>query len=230
VSPITICVTTYSMFSAPHILADGSDELIKFIFGGLFVLIWIAGAITSAAKKKQKEQRRLMEQRRGVEPPGPQQSWQDIYRDLTGGAAGVPPSRPEAPPPIPREPVQRAVPPPMPQAPALKPNQGRKDRRGPRRQKAQQTPKAPTSVARPPTFSDVSPFSEVMPAVEAHVPGQAGGGLAGTGEAGISSDAQHRARGRSQAPIRLTADGLRRQFILTEVLRPPLAMREDEPR
>src|SRR5687768_9115712 len=51
-----------SMPLIPLILADTAEDVIKVLFGGLFVLIWIVGGIVSATKKRRHDQQRRVEQ------------------------------------------------------------------------------------------------------------------------------------------------------------------------
>src|SRR5687767_15306842 len=82
-----------------HILADdGTDEMIKLIFGAVFVLIWIVGGLMSAtAKKKPKTQ-------------NPQKSWDEIFRELSGDAQRPQQQQSPPPPPVRVEPPPRPTP------------------------------------------------------------------------------------------------------------------------
>src|SRR5687767_159905 len=117
------------------IFAAGDDDLIKLIFGAIFVVIWIVGALMSAQKKKTRQQGRT-----------PGKSWDEIFRERSGE-----PKRPPAqqqqqqqqqppPPPRPPRPVQVIRSAPQPQTTLSGPPSGPAVRKKLRRKLRQDSP------------------------------------------------------------------------------------------
>ena len=202
----------------PHILADSTDEMIKLIFGGVFVLIWIVGGLMSAAKKKPQTRT-------------PEKSWDEIFRELSGEPKR--PSHEQTPPPppvpvrfdsapTPQRQVQRpATQPPRQQASA--PPSGPAVRKKLRRR---QSVAAPTPPAATPIRLDVphAPVTEVATEFVHAVAGDISRTEIGTGKA-----IAHRTARTPAADLRklLRPENLRHQFILTEILKPPKALRQE---
>src|SRR3954463_16207494 len=59
-----------------QLLADDSDSAIKFIFGGIVLVIWVIGGIMSSMRKKGQQQ---------TNQQYSQQDWSHLLRDLTAG-------------------------------------------------------------------------------------------------------------------------------------------------
>ena len=188
-----------------YFLAAADDDNIgKFVFPIIFVLIWIISAIMSAVNKgKERQRRRQME----------------IEQQL----GGMPPPV-QRPPPLP-DAILRQLPNPMPM-PVPPPQQQR--RQPPQSQQTRRTPlpspplvvkkpqKKKKSAARPPqVFSEPTPPSRVVaPPIEAVKPATA------------------RPAAATAVSIKqwMTPNTLRQQFILTEILQPPKALRADQER
>ena len=198
------------------ILADSADEMIKLILGGLFVLIWIVGGLMSATKKKPPKSRT------------PEKSWDEIFRELSGD-----PNRPQPPPPPPpplpparREPLQPApLQRPVPPTPASGPPSGPAVRKKLRRRHPARPVPAP-----PPLRVDPEPAVPHMPVLEVAtgslLPPMASD-IAHT-EIGSGKPNASRAAGLAAAKelrASLRPENLRNQFILTELLQPPKALR-----
>ena len=179
------------MFESHHILAqrtsdDGDGGWIKFVFGGIFFLIWIISALGTWLNKKHEEERRrrLREQLNQGASPAPRSAPTPMAPPMRVGQPAPPraPRRfPQRAPKAPRQPAQRAraapVPPPVPVA------QGASDS---------------------PTQSVAATEMSTLKKGGAHAPGATATSIARW----------------------LRPETLRQQFILTEVLQPPLALRE----
>jgi hypothetical protein len=184
-----------------QILADNESNIVKILFGAIFLVIWAVSALMSMLAKK-KEQERRERVRREIElgrslPP---------MQQMPGPMAPPPMRSPHAPqaPPVRGKPPRPA---PLRPAPPPRVQQQPKKRfpvKAPTSRRAQPVPVAPE--ARP---SDARTVVESAPAPRA-----------------IEAPAR---RGSSPTAAALHAwlkpDTLRKQFILTEVLQPPLAMR-----
>ncbi len=243
------------MNSIYFILADSSDSAIKFIFGGIVVVIWIVGGVLSQMKKKADRQR--------WNNPQPQQDWSHLLRDLTAGQSKpYTPSTPAPPLPhmlqqTPQQQVQirqrmqqtksfaqqsprpfvqqysqsrqvqqypqRSLPP---RRPAMKPVQARPFQ-GPK-----QIQRKPKPQLRPPAIP-AKAFQVASPATQ---PSQGGiqdaiismGPIPGQGGAiGVQSATNAY---RHTAGPRLTSSQLRKLIVWSEVLAPPLSLREMSPK
>lgn len=211
-----------------YILADAEDAL-KLIFGLIVAVVWGVGALASASKKKQKD---LEAQREH------QENWQRIEQEMRERAAralGSAPRPGQVPPPLPARPPTHVPPPPPPvfasqrsvesrpvasrpavrQAvrakPAPPPRQvasrpgGQPAPRRPKKQKAARLPTAP-------------PLEELTPVAARAASPAAESATAGERRGGAAANAAALSRW-------LTPTTLRSQFILTEILQPPLALR-----
>lgn len=227
---------------AVHTLAD-ADDYGKVVFGIIVAIIWGIGALINAAKKKQKDQQERVEHG---------ENWARIEQEMRQRAAAAqaalsrPPGQAYAPPPmrsppplppqayqpapppppvfaptrsiqgpyVPSQPVHRPMPPRMTQRSVQRPAQRPVPvRRAPAmNQPAQRKAKKPV---RPPEAPPVPPAEPVVPIASlAAISNQA----AGRESAAANASALSRW---------LTPKTLRSQFILTEILQPPLALRED---
>jgi hypothetical protein len=212
------------MLPLPSILAD-SDDVGKIIVGVIAFLIWGISALASMAKKQGKQSQASMEQamREQIEearrrqiaqleqmqptmPPPP------MLQPQRPRGPAVPPMRnlPQAPRPVsrpnpmaqpPRLPQQRPV-----QQPQQRPKQGQK-------RKQRQPGQAP-AVPVPPPMRAV-PVAGDTPDVYISEIGH-----------GSASASPSRRQAAATPMLRLTPQNLRQQFILTEILQPPLALRD----
>jgi hypothetical protein len=194
------------------ILAQGDIEISpKLIFGIIFLIIWGISAVVSWLNKQQQRarQRRIqmeLEQAQRIgrmtnrPAPQPPPVRRPAPQRISEGIAQRFPDvlLPPAPPPVPQQQRQRPVPLPPPRAP----------QHAPRRQSKQQPPRRAVPALPPEPMVDLAPMevsstSVVQPVKRAKAP---------------TVDA---------AAIRswMTPNTLRQQFILTEILQPPLAMR-----
>jgi hypothetical protein len=187
------------MTGFPQILADTNDSIVKVLFGVVFLIIWGVSALMSVIAKK-KEQERRERVRREIE------TGRSVPPPMRQGPASMrppmqaPPRMQPAPPrPVQPRPVQHR-PPPLPQ-----------------KQVRKRFPvKAP--VARQPAIPASAFQSEPAEAVIL--------------EASHAAATPRVNRRPSNAPSAaalhswLKPATLRQQFILTEVLQPPVAMRE----
>jgi hypothetical protein len=205
-----------------HLLSDSdSDTAIKIIFGVIVAVIWIVGGIMSSMKKKASQ----------FEQQVPQQDWNNLLRDLSGGQnkpftpSITPPPLPPLPPQqqyIHRQQVQQQNRPFVQQNPRPFVQQYRQP--APRRAAAM----APKPIQRKPKPQrrpqPAPPVQISAPAEEQH------SSLVETttGPLGHLTSAQT-TTARTSTP-RLTTSQLRKLIIWSEVLAPPLALRETSPR
>ena len=204
------------MNALPHMLAQAETDLPKIIFGLIFFIIWALSAFVSWMNKKQQEARRQRvreELERAARyggpqptpartPPAPRRP-QRISEGIAQRYPDVllPPAPPPLPPPVPHvpQPQRRPVPP-----VAAKPK--------PPQRRPQRQPQ-PRRVGPAPVVPAV-PLEEVAPAPAAYV-----------------NITQPAPRAKPQtvdaASVKrwLSPATLRHQFILTEILQPPLALR-----
>ena len=208
-----------------HILADdGTDEMIKLIFGAVFVLIWIVGGLMSAtAKKKPKTQ-------------NPQKSWDEIFRELSGESQRPQSQQQQQPPPPP--PPVRVEPPPRPtptvrrptSAPTIRTTVTSGPPSGPavrKKLRRKQRTEVPVEVVPPPPPEVAgigSPVLEVATESLAALPGDISKTEIGSGKAKRTSAAGGTVK---QLHAALRPENLRSQFILTEILQPPKALRDE---
>lgn len=203
------------------ILADGTEEMIKIIFGAVFVLIWIIGGLMSATKKKPKSRT-------------PEKSWDEIFRELSGEAPR-PPQQQQPPPP----PRVRMEPPPRPVQQVRRPapqhqTMGTNPPSGPavRKKLRRKQREAPVQVITPPIPSprqEAAPFAVLEVATESLPlpPGDISMTEIGTGKAldaarGTPTNASMRNIHHALRP-----ENLRHHYILTEILQPPKALRDE---
>lgn len=180
---------------------DEIEGIFKILIGCVVAAVWLIGAAMSAKKKK----------------PGGQQekSWEQILREL-GGETSVPPRQQ---PPV----VRRPEPPPLPAAPPGGPKVRKPIRRG--------TVKKPAKRVSSPEPAPILTPVLVQPEVIVKSAGEEDA----FGKGAISSSEIGGAKGsRQMLPTArervfgdsLTSRSLRRGWLVMEVLRPPLSMRE----
>ena len=209
------------MDALPHILAETETDLPKIIFGLIFFIIWALSAFVSWMNKQQQEARRQRireEIERAARYGGPQPA-----RAPTPPTPPTPPRRPQRIaegiaqryPDVLLPPAPPPLPPPMPQAP---PPQQRRPvppvaaKPKPPQRRPQRQPQARRNVSAP--VPPALPLEEVAPAPAAYV--------------NITQPAPRaKAQTVDAASVKrwLTPATLRHQFILTEILQPPLALR-----
>ena len=219
--------------------SSDADSSIKFIFGAIVLVIWVVGGIMSQMKKK-------ADRERWNNPQPPQQDWSHLLRDLTAGqnkpftpGTPAPPHLQQQPPQqqvqnrqhmqqiksfaqqSPRPFVQQYRPPQAPQAPQRRAPMPRKAIMPPkpiqqRKAKPQRRPPAippQTMQVRRPPEAQVGLIQD-----SAVTMGQSGG---------ATSVQASTARGSSP---RVTRAQLRKLILWSEILAPPLSLREDSPR
>lgn len=195
------------------LLAAEPDDIVKIIFGALFVLVWIVGGLLASTRKKR--------------PQAEQRSWEDILRDLGGE-----PTSPTRRPPAPRRPEPTASRPdaprpkrPSPVSPPPLPS-GRQQLPQRPRPAAKITPKKPKRPLVPPVAMEHAapaanePIVTRMQDVAAQEIGSDQERASVAAEAGRAAELSQW----------LSPGNLRRQFILTEILRPPVALADDPQR
>ena len=210
-----------------HILAD-SDDIWKVLGAIVVLVVWGISALGNLAKKQNRQQSpgtqaamdRLMQEQMemarrqqaaalgqmgGAPPPPP-------LPPPGGRRPGpvVPPMRPKARAPqqqrsVPPVPVQRPPQAPRPRGPVVPP---RRTKKAERRQQA--APAAPLPV--------LEPEPEGGPGLPSVLQSEIG--------AGTTAASPSRRLAAAGPMIRITPKSLRQQFILTEILQPPLALRE----
>jgi hypothetical protein len=201
---------------ALHILADGTEEMIKLIFGAIFVLIWIVGGLMSASNKKKRKTQT------------PQKSWDEIFRELSGETQR-PQQQQQQQPPLPPRPVPQV------RRPTSEPTITTTVRSGPpsgpavrkKLRRKQRTVLPIESVPPPPPAPEVGVFSAQLLEVTGDAlpapPGDISGTEIGSGKAKRTTTANSAV---NQLHAALRPENLRHQFILTEILQPPKALRE----
>jgi hypothetical protein len=223
------------------ILAKGSggspssdaDSSIKFIFGAIVLVIWVVGGIMSQMKKKS-------DRERWNNPQPPQQDWSHLLRDLTAGqnkpftpGTPAPPHLQQQPP---RQQVQNrqrmqqtksfAQQSPRPFVQQYRPPQAQQ-RRAPLPRKAILPPKPiQQRKAKPQRRPPAIPTQTMLvpSAPEAQV-GLIQDSAVTMGQAGGATSVQtSTARGGSP---RVTRAQLRKLILWSEILAPPLSLRED---
>jgi hypothetical protein len=195
------------MWSVQHILAaSGDNDLVKVVLGGIFALIWVIGAIASAAAKRRKAERQREIQMELESAARTAPRWDEIATQN----APVPPM----PPPPNQGQAPQAPTPPRPPIPPRAPS--------PSRPKQQVPPKKKKQPRRPPPVPAVA---ELVNAVQTHAARTEA--FRPAAEARVPEP--QRATGPSVDATALRAwlrpATLRQQFILTEILQPPLSQR-----
>ncbi|HEV2296639.1 MAG TPA: hypothetical protein VGR35_22540 [Tepidisphaeraceae bacterium] len=199
------------MNDLPNILAQEGSDLPKYIFGLIFFVIWVLSAFVSWINKRQQEAKR-------------QRLREELERASRYGRTPAPEPPPTPPRPAPQrisegiaqrfpEVMLPPAPPPMRQQPP--PQQRRpippKPQQSVRRPMKQPKPRRPVLTALPPlpALEEVAPTTPYVnitqPAARAKPPTVDATGIKQW----------------------MTPATLRHQFILTEILQPPLAMRPD---
>jgi len=218
---------------------DDGDSFIKFIFGGIVIVIWIVGAIMSSMKKKADRER--------WNNPQPQQDWSHLLRDLTAGQNKpfnpTMPAPPQVlPPPAPRPHQiqhQQVHPftqqPPRQQIKSFAQQSPRPFVQQYRQQIPQRTPPAPRRVMQAPKPIQKRPKSQHRPpaipaqalsaprAPEAQI-GLVPDDTVKRGQAGGATSINSSTTRSGSGP--LTRGQLRKLILWSEVLSPPLAIRE----
>jgi hypothetical protein len=186
-----------------HLLAADDDNIGKIVGAAIFIFIWIASAIGSAVKKRQEEEkRRQLANMRG-----------EIRDALTSSVPPLPTPPPQRrPPPLP-EAILRQMPNPLPMPTA--------SRQVPRKQvqirTAKAKKKAPTrkqAAVAPARVAPVRPLPAAPP-------------LAPPVAATMTSRVAMPTANAANIHRWLTPKTLHQQFILTEILQPPRAFRDD---
>jgi hypothetical protein len=212
------------MLEFSPILADG-DDIGKIIAGIVIFVIWGIGALANLAKKQNAQ---AQQQREAMERAMMAQMEEARRRAAAAQAQGAreqtsPATRP---PPVP---PMRSVgmPPPPPRAPQAARRtavdarqaqmQAQRQQRAAKKQQRRQ-PQAPPPIPTPPPQS----FESGAPGVFASDPSPASVAASSTRRQGTGPQAGRTTR-------RLNSQTLRQQFILTELLQPPLALRDRPP-
>jgi hypothetical protein len=200
------------MAQAPFILADTAEHVGAIIFMIVVFVLWGFGALASAVNRQKKRQAEEVRRREMFE----RMQREARARDLAAKARQRPPAAPPLPPPPPRPPMLPTAPPlpvqtTSPQAPPLPPSPPRQQR------KAKRTRPVPSWQ------EPLPPQTEIQPASGAAFPDRA----EGTAQQAVRSKQPTPAARAAAVSKWLTADTIRSQFILTEILQPPLALRED---
>jgi hypothetical protein len=207
------------------ILADGSDPVWKVGFGIIVFILWGVGAMASAVRK-QKQQERLRQKQMWQEVEQEMKSRRDVAMAGRQGSGAPRPHPMVAPPPVPppvppqwlppgaRGMFDRRVPPPppvraipvqrIPQPVAARPPKTTKRRRTPPAANVPPVPRAQGVQRAAPPVPRGQAVASPTPPVRTATP---------------SANAVALNRW-------LSAGTLRSQFILTEILQPPLALRE----
>lgn len=179
---------------------DEIEGIFKILIGCVVAAVWLIGAAMSAKKKK----------------PGGQQekSWEQILREL-GGETSAPPRQQ---PPV----VRRPEPPPLPAAPPGGPKVRKPIRRGTVKKPARRL--AQPEGTSPPRSIPVEPEVIVKPAGDAY----SAGAISSTEIGSSGAGARHRAETAVAEAFGtwLKPATLKKQWILTEILRPPVTLRE----
>jgi hypothetical protein len=193
----------------PHILADDDVNWPKLIFGAIFLIIWAISAFVSWINKQQQEakRRRVREELEGTARRTQMQMRQQMREQripprIAEGLAQRFPDvllPPAPPPPIPQQ-LRRPMPIPRPPA----------QTKAPRRMMTQTSTVRPGPLPPPPILlEEVTESPIATPAVALPRP-----------RAKVAVDAAALSKW-------MTPTTLRQQFILTEILQPPLALRPD---
>ena len=196
------------MAQAPFILADTAENLGAIIFMIVVFVLWGFGALASAMNRQKKRQAEEARRREMFE----RMQREARARDLAAMARQRPPAAPPLPPRPPMLPTApplpiQTVPPQAPPLPTLPPRQQRRTKR-----------------TRPvPSWQEpLPPQTEVHTASIPASPDRA----EGTAQQAPRSKQPTPAARAAAVSKWLTADTIRSQFILTEILQPPLALRE----
>ena len=203
------------------ILADTEDNLGRIIVPIVIAIIWGVGALINAAKKKQKEAEGRLQH---------SENWQRIEQEMRQRAAQAQ-NVLTRPPPLPYQPSQPPPPPPPVFAPTRtiegpyvppRPVQ----RPVPARRVPVTVPPAPQPAARPAPRKTKKKAAKPPPPVPVDAPTPS---MAALAPAAPSPALRPVAAGSADAAALsrwMNAKTLRSQFILTEILQPPLALRE----
>jgi hypothetical protein len=205
---------------SPAILAAGDDDFARVIVPVVIAIIWGLGALINAAKKKQKE---AEERRRHGE------NWQRIEQEMRQRAAQAQ-SVLTRPPPLPYQPPQPQPPPPPP--PVFAPTRSIEGPYVPPRPVQRPVPPRPVPqpVSRPPARKSKKKALKPPPPMPVEEPVERATTL--TPAAPMTSARPAPTAGADAAALSrwLNARTLRSQFILTEILQPPLALRDPSDR
>ena len=212
----------------PFILADGSIAILVIV-----ILVWVVGAILAQSKKHPQQKKR---------------SWDQILRDLAGGPTSTGPTMPPVPPRT--EPTEQPRPAPTAQHPRPAPTAQHPVRPAPKPQAmrpplpqrrpvikklpvkkkpvAQPQPAAPVRASLSEALSTASAATQVTTSVGAAATAAAAAVAVPAPSGATAPHDRPGATGKARAIHRwLSPQTLRGQFILTEVLRPPLGLREE---
>lgn len=198
------------------ILADSDSSTIKLLFVVGFFVIWGISAMVSWSKKQGRHQQ------------SGQASWQDILRDLQGGGAGedeerpVPPAYPY-PPPLPQQMSQaqrRTLPPRKAQMPPQRPPRQKRPNPPRRAQAPAYNPR--NRGQRPPAAHGVGRGIARIPVAPPPPPQAETAVIVPRMEVPTTTVSRQ-----TSAAALLTRKNLRQQFILIELLRPPVTLRDE---
>jgi hypothetical protein len=191
------------------ILADSGDDFGKIIIGIFVFIIWGIGALVKMSKTSSDKARRRQEQ---LDAAIRAQVEAQRQREAAAAALGQPMGRPMAMPPVLQQQQRRRqgrVPvPPPPQMRAqvqARPQQQQSRKQQKRRAVAPQQPAARVQTL----------LEEIPKVVESAI-----------GQGAVPASPARRQAAAAQSMLRLTPQSIRQQFILTEILQPPLALRD----
>ena len=212
--------------------ADG-DDVVKILFGIIALIIWGVGAMASAAKKQKEQQRRR--QMLDADPfrPPPPRSPPPVVRPVPPmmhpNVPLPPPVRPApAVRPLPPLPPRVTPAPPRLQAPqvprVMTPVPPQRRTQPPKKQQPRRAAPAPRRVPTPVPVEALAPMDEDGPSAPSAFANEIRSAEEATAAAAVARKPAVSAMALSRW---LTPATLRSQFILTEVLQPPLAMRPD---
>jgi hypothetical protein len=199
------------MPQAPFILADTAEHVGAIIFMIVVFVLWGFGALASAVNRQKKRQAEEARRREMFE----RMQREARARDMATARQRTPVA-PPLPPPPPRPPLLPTAPPlpvqsPRPHAPPLPPSPPRQQRKGKR--------------TRPvPSWQEPLPPQTEVQTASGHAFADR---AEGTAQQAVRSKQPTPAARAAAVSKWLTADTIRSQFILTEILQPPLALRED---
>jgi hypothetical protein len=194
------------------ILADAGDDFGKIIFGIIVFVVWGVGALVKMSKAQTDQSRKRQQQ---LDAAIRAQMEAARQREMAAAALGQRMGQPITPPPAlqrhqqpQRRPARVPVrPPPMPVA--------MRAPQPPRQQAKKQQKRRPVSQQQ--VVSEVQP-EELHPVLESEI---------GRGSVPASPTRREVA---ARPMLRLTPQSIRQQFILAEILQPPLALRDQPTR
>lgn len=218
-------------------LAFDIADLMRFLPVIVILILMILGSLLGNSNKQ-----RQQDQRRPEESDEPQ-SWEEMLEEMMGGRQRRPPEAPRAePPPVERPTVRRPPPPPMPSRPApprpvpppAPPIPKRKPQKQQKQRRPQQTPAEiiQTTLPRTPHMETPAIAAASQLPDRPSEAGQTSASRMNLVSSEIGSDQEARTKAAKTAAVDhlrhwLTPSTLRREFILTEILQPPIGLREE---